>query len=143
MSWLRAARLAAVYGLKAAADAIGRSMEVDSHVHLRWHSGAWEHDVGATTLYLVRANGDPISPRETVGVSHMGPVVVIHEWTPDAGPQAWIVRADREVPDGSLGRAWREAAEAYDRELLARVEAANEGHDGEIAGTPGDEGRGG
>lgn len=128
MSWLRAARLAAVYGLKKAADAIGRSMEVDSHVHLRWHPEPWEHDVGTTTLYLVRANGEAITPRNTAGMSHMGPLVVVHEWTPDAGPQAWIVRADQEVVDGTLGREWREAAEAYDRELLARVEAENEGH---------------
>jgi hypothetical protein len=128
MSWLRAARLVTVYGLKKMADAIGRSMEVDSHVHLRWHSGAWEHDAGTTTLYLVRDNGEAIAPRCTVGMSHTGPLVVVHEWTPDAGPQAWIVRADREVVDGTLGREWREAAEAYDRELQARVEAANEGH---------------
>ena len=143
MSWIRAARLAAVYGLKKLADTIGRPMEVDSHFTLRWHPGPWEHDAGTTSLYMVRDNGEALSPRCTVGMTHAGPVVVIHEWTPDAGPQAWIVRADREVPNGSLGRTWREAAEAYDRELLARVEAANEGHDGEIAGTPGDEGRGG
>lgn len=124
MSWLRAARLAVVYGLKVAADILGRSLEVDSHVHLRVHQGPWEHDVGNTTLYMTRDSGSPLFPRETAGMSHLGPVVVIHEWVPDGAPQAWIVRADREVTDGSIGRAWREEAEASDRELQAQAEKA-------------------